>query len=278
MPVVVSAIMPAYNTAPFIAAAIDSIRAQTFTDWELIIVDDGSVDDTPSIVRAYEDPRISVYTLPQNQGRAVARNVALQHARGRYIAIADSDDISLPQRFAVEVAHLDSHPDVDIVSCQMRYFWGDVPPQDGVRFPEDPEDIQQRFARGQMAISHGAALIRAECFQRYGGYLEDCRRAQDLEFFLRIRHHCVFRTLPEVLYLYRHEIRPVSLHRWMEMAAYRRYAVYRAAAVQGHDPAPLSFPQFSRRIGYRLSLYTLELLRFSRYAVLKYVRPNSQLR
>jgi hypothetical protein len=160
----------------------------------------------------------------------------------------------------------------------MKYFWGDVPPQDGSRFPEDSQDIQQRFARGQMAISHGAALIRAECFQRYGGYLEDCRRAQDLEFFLRIRRHCVFQTLPEVLYLYRHEVRPVSLGRWMEMAGYRRYAVYRAAAVQACDPTPLPFAEFSRRLSYRSSLYTVELLRFIRYAVLKYVRPSRQLR
>ena len=278
MSVVVSAIMAAYNTAPFIGAAIDSIRAQTFTGWELIVVDDGSTDETADIVRAYGDPRIALYSLPGNQGRAVARNVALQHARGRYIAIADSDDISLPERFAVEVAYLEAHPEVDIVSCQMKYFWDDGLPQDGLLFPEDPEEIQRRFTRGQMAVSHGAALIRAECFRRHGNYLDDCRRAQDLELFLRIRHTCVFRTLPDVLYLYRHEVRPVSLRRWMEMAGYRRYAVYRAAAAQVRGTSPQVFADFSRRISYRSTLYTVELLRFLRYAALKYVRPNRQLK
>jgi glycosyltransferase involved in cell wall biosynthesis len=278
MPVVVSAIMAAYNTAAVIAEAIDSILAQTFTDWELIVVDDASTDETAAIVRGYQDPRISLYTLPRNQGRGAARNVALRHARGRYIAIADSDDISLPQRFAVEVAYLESHPDVAVVACQMQYFWDDVPPQDGLRFPEDPDEIQRRFDRGQMAISHGAALIRAECFQRHGGYLEDCRRAQDLEFFLRIRRDCAFRTLPETMYLYRHEIRPVSLHRWLEMAGYRRYAVYRAAAAQAGSAPPLAFAEFSRRPSYRLNLYSLEMLRFIRYAVLKYTWPSRQLK
>jgi len=278
MPVVVSAIMAAYNTGSVIAAAIDSIRAQTFTDWELIIVDDASTDDTVRIVQGYRDPRISIHTLPHNQGRAAARNVALRHARGRYIAIADSDDISLPQRFAVEVAYLESHPEVDVVSCQMQYFWDNQPAQDGLRFPEDPDEIQRRFDRGHMAISHGAALIRAECFQRFGGYLEDCRRAQDLELFLRIRRDCTFRTLSDVMYLYRHEIRPVSLRRWLEMAGYRRYAVYRASAAQAAGSPPLPFADFSRRISYRANLYTLEMLRFLRYAMLKYLRPNRQLR
>jgi glycosyltransferase involved in cell wall biosynthesis len=277
MPIVVSAIMATYNGAEFIAAAVDSILAQTFSDWELIIVDDGSTDDTADVLGRYRDPRITIHSLPHNVGRAAARNVALDLARGRYIAPADSDDISLPERFAVEVAYLERHPDVDVVACQMKYFWGDAPPRDGFLFPEEPEEIRQRFASGRMAVAHGAALIRAECFRRHGGYAADCRRAEDLEFFLRIHRDCVFRSLPEVLYLYRHEPRAVPLGKWMETAAYSRYASYRASAVLA-GTAPASYAAFSRSLWHRPSLYTVELARFLRYALLRYVRPDRRLR
>jgi glycosyltransferase involved in cell wall biosynthesis len=277
MSVVVSAIMATYNGAEFIAAAVDSILAQTFSDWELIIVDDGSTDDTAAVLGRYRDPRISVHSLPANVGRAAARNVALGLARGRYIALADSDDISLPDRFAVEVAYLEGHPEVDVVACQMQYFWGDAPPRDGFRFPEDPDAIRRRFASGRMAVAHGAALIRAECFRRHGGYAAECRRAEDLEFFLRIHRACVFRTLPEVFYLYRHEPRAVPLRKWMETAAYSRFASYRAGALLA-GTAPVSYAEFSRRPSQRLSLCTAELARFLRYALLRYLRPDRRLR
>jgi glycosyltransferase involved in cell wall biosynthesis len=277
MPVVVSAIMPTYNGADVLAAAIDSILAQTFTDWELIIVDDGSTDSTAGVLRRYRDPRISVRVLPRNVGRAAARNVALEVARGRYIALADSDDISLPDRFAAEVAFLESHPGVDVVACQMKYFWGDAPPRDGFLFPQDPEQIRARFASGKMAVAHGAALIRAECFRRYGGYAADCRRAEDLEFFLRIHRDCVFQTLPDVLYLYRHEPRAVPLAKWMETASYSLYASYRAGAVQA-GATPLSYAEFSRRPSHRWRLSTVELARYLRYALLRYIWPKRRLR
>jgi glycosyltransferase involved in cell wall biosynthesis len=277
MPVVVSAIMATYNGAPFIAAAVDSILAQTFRDWELIIVDDGSTDDTARVLGQYRDPRITVHALPRNVGRAGARNVALKLARGRYIAPADSDDISLPTRFEVLVAYLESHPDVDVVACQMKYFWGDAPPRDGFLFPEDPDEVRRRLTAGKMAVAHGAALIRAECFQRHGGYAEECRRAEDLEFFLRINRDCVIRHLPQALYLYRHEVGAVPLAKWMETARYTRYALYHARAVLA-GAAPISYAEFSGRLSHRLSLYTVDLARFLRYALLRYIRPSRRLR
>jgi glycosyltransferase involved in cell wall biosynthesis len=277
MPVVVSAIMATYNSAPFIGAAVDSILAQTFRDWELIIVDDGSTDDTASVLRQYQDPRITVHSLARNVGRAAARNVALRVARGRYIAPADSDDISLPDRFEVLVAYLESHPEVDVVACQMKYFWGAARPRDGFLFPEDPDEIRRRLADGKMAVAHGAALIRSDCFQRYGGYAEDCRRAEDLEFFLRIHRDCVIRQLPQALYLYRHEVGPVPLAKWMETARYTRYALYRARAVLA-GATPISYAEYSGKPSHRLSLYTVDLARFLRYALLRYVRPSRRLR
>ena len=115
------AVMPTYNKGPWLQQAIDSVLAQTFTDWELIIVDDGSTDDTTGRARplfrsADPDP----YAGRRTSGRARARNAAIALARGRYIAICDSDDISAPTRFEEHVAFLDAHPEIGIVSAHMR--------------------------------------------------------------------------------------------------------------------------------------------------------------
>ena len=109
--------MPTYNNGRWLQEAIDSVLGQTFTDWELIIVDDGSTDDTADVLARCTDSRIRIYTLAKNVGRAGARNVALGQARGRYIAICDSDDISAPTRFTEQVAFLDANPNIGVVSA-----------------------------------------------------------------------------------------------------------------------------------------------------------------
>jgi glycosyltransferase involved in cell wall biosynthesis len=114
----VSVIMTAYNAAPFLREAIDSVIAQTFQDWELLILEHGSTDDTASIIRSYSDPRIVPHFLPQNIGRSNALNYLCERTRGEYVAVLDADDVSEPNRLAVEVAFLDEHREIAIVgSC-----------------------------------------------------------------------------------------------------------------------------------------------------------------
>lgn len=106
----VSVMMPAYNASAFIAAAIESVLSQTFADWELVIVDDGSTDDTSQIIARYDDVRIR--TVRQaNGGESVARNTALKHMRGDLLAFLDADDLFLPQHLALTTSYLQSHPD-----------------------------------------------------------------------------------------------------------------------------------------------------------------------
>lgn len=261
--VAVSAIMPTYNAAPHLREAIDSVLAQTFTDWELIVVDDGSTDETQALLAAYTDPRIRVFELGENHGSAHARNVALEFACGKYIAPCDSDDIFLPERFAREVAYLESHPEIHVVASQMKYFTGNETPQCGILYPEDPAAIDRRFAKGKMAVPFGASMIRSWCFHRFGPFCEDLRRAQDLEWFMRIRRNCNFRVLPEFLYLYRHDARQITFDSWMANAQYARYAVYRAGMFGTSAGRPaLPFDRFSRQWTTRLELYTEDVLRF----------------
>jgi hypothetical protein len=113
----VSVILPTYNRAAFLPQALAAIRAQALADWELIIVDDGSTDDTPAVVadltRAV--PQLVRYHRQENRGASGARNAGLDHARGRYVAFYDSDDLWLPHHLADCVAALEAHPEVDWV-------------------------------------------------------------------------------------------------------------------------------------------------------------------
>ncbi|MCB0107195.1 MAG: glycosyltransferase family 2 protein [Caldilineaceae bacterium] len=109
----VSIIMPAYNQARYIAEAIQSVLEQSYPDWELIIVDDGSTDDTAAIAFRFQDPRIHLHRQT-NQGVSAARNVGIALSRGEYIAFLDADDRYRPERLAVHVAYLDHHPTVGL--------------------------------------------------------------------------------------------------------------------------------------------------------------------
>ena len=256
--VTVSAVMPTYNTAAYLPQAIESILSQTFSDWELLIVDDGSSDETASILARFTDARITVHTLPANRGRSAARNVALARAKGRYIAICDSDDVFAPTRFEQQVSFLDGHPDVAVVSGYIRAFSSTT--RALMQFPVDQASIRRRFDRGKMGVAHGASMVRLECFERLGGYCEDLSFAEDFELFKRFSQHYEFRTLPDVLLDYRHEVGTASIRHFAHEGCAHRYALYRSS--RPDDAARvLTLEEFSHQWRTKLAVYTLDLLR-----------------
>jgi glycosyltransferase involved in cell wall biosynthesis len=260
-PPIVTAVMPAYNAARHIGEAIDSVLAQTMSDWELVIVDDGSTDDTMTVLQQYQDPRIRIFHCQVNQGRAAARNIALARARGRYIAVCDADDRSEPIRFERQATFLDAHPEIGIVSGQLAHFASGHPPRLVVRFPESSDEIRQRLARGSMGVAHGASMLRVECFRQFGGYCPDLRSAEDLELFRRFARHCAFATLPDVLVAYRHQLPDLFAH-WMASARHRRYALYRSESAESTE-AVLPYDEFSRRLHARVLHLTVDVARFT---------------
>src|SRR5262249_27061073 len=138
----VSVAIPVYNREKYIAQAIDSILAQTFTDFEILIIDDGSTDSSVAIARSYSDPHIRLVCHATNSGVAVARNSAIAHARGEYLAFLDSDDWAYPQRLAKQVAFLDRHPDYAAVGAWIEWMDTDGRPFGRTkRKPTSPEDI-----------------------------------------------------------------------------------------------------------------------------------------
>ncbi|AXR05721.1 glycosyltransferase family 2 protein [Salinimonas sediminis] len=116
-----TALMTTYNCGRYINAAIDSVLAQTFTDFELLIIDDGSLDNTVSLINAYEDPRITLINYSENQGVGARLGQALHHINTPYLVKTDADDISNPHRFAEQLAYLQSSG-ADIVKCYINYF------------------------------------------------------------------------------------------------------------------------------------------------------------
>ena len=132
MSVKISVLMGIYNCADTLPEAIDSLLAQTETDWELILCDDGSEDETPAVAQTYQNrfpEKIILIRNPRNMGLNHTLNRCLEQAKGCFIARMDGDDISVPTRLEEEVSALEAHPEMAIVSCPMIYFdedgqWG----------------------------------------------------------------------------------------------------------------------------------------------------------
>lgn len=187
MRVKISVLMGIYNCATTLPEAIDSILSQTETDWELILCDDGSADETYRIAQRYQQQypqKIILLRNAENRGLNHTLNRCLEKARGTYIARMDGDDLSLPTRFEAECSILDSHPELAIVSCPMIYFdeagdWGRGTMKS---FPDKMD-----FLRGT-PFCHAPCMVRAEAFAAVGGYAEDpaLLRVEDYDLWTRM--------------------------------------------------------------------------------------------
>ena len=209
---VVSVIIPTYNRARYLREAVESVLAQTYTDWELIVVDDGSTDETRRVVQSYvsRDPRV-FYRAQANRGEGAARNTGIQLARSRYVAFLDDDDLWLPEKLAWQLEALAHHPEAPWV-----FGDGQLIADDGrVLRPVLP---QQRPAFDAWVTAHGTAddsvsvgpfydvlltgnclsvpsvIAERKCFQRVGLFNESPHLGEDYDMWLRIA-----RTYPVIL-------------------------------------------------------------------------------
>jgi glycosyltransferase involved in cell wall biosynthesis len=174
------------------------MRAQTLADFELIVVDDGSTDDSVAVVEAIDDPRIRIIRHAGNRGIPQARNSGLDAARGRFIAWLDSDDFAAAHRLQTQIAFLDAHPDVALVGCCAGKRRADGTPQPGVRVPPlSPDDVRAwllfRSAFQQSSIIGHAKLLKPL------HYREDFPVCEDHEWFIRLARTQVLLNMPQVL-------------------------------------------------------------------------------
>ena len=184
----ISIIMGIYNCAQTLPSAIDSILGQTFSDWELIMCDDGSTDDTYPVAHAYQqrDPdRFVLIRNDQNMGLNQTLNRCLELARGTYVARMDGDDLSLPQRLEREARFLDEHPEYAIVSTPMIFFdesgdWG--------RSYSIERPTKRDFIKHSPVHCHAPCMIRREAYLAVGGYTVDKRmlRFEDVNLWYKL--------------------------------------------------------------------------------------------
>mgnify|MGYP001765710724 CR=1 FL=1 len=200
----VSVMMAIYNASAYLHEAIDSILTQTFSDFEFIIVDDGSTDGSDGIVRSYDDPRIQ---LIQNEhsGLVTSLNLAMSHARGRYVARMDGDDRAMPQRFECQVARLESDAAVDIVCTDVFIIDGEGKRTGQQTQPGLDNDLVRDallHRRQAKPIIHPSVMMRREVMDALGGYRRfDC--AEDHDLWLRAVDRFTFARLEERLLEYR---------------------------------------------------------------------------
>lgn len=194
----ISVIMPAYNAQQYIAEAIDSILGQTFSDFELIVLNDCSRDATGEIVRSYSDSRLVYVENEENLGVAGTLNRGLALASGEYIARMDSDDISLPQRFAQQVAFLDANPQV--IACGSNaILFGDT--QGKTEMPTDDRSIRLRMALTNPFV-HPSMMLRKSALEGIG---YDCtfEGREDYRMWMVLSQRGELQNLPQPLLQYR---------------------------------------------------------------------------
>jgi hypothetical protein len=197
-------IMPAYNSAHFVTAAVQSVLAQTHSDFEYLIVDDGSVDGTTKLLRdlASGDPRIHLIEQ-ENRGIVASVNRMIEIARAPFIARMDADDISLPERFARQLEYLGANPHIGAVGAQyveIDAAGGITDP--GIRHPVGPSAVRAQMLVEQ-PFSNPTVMFRADALRRVGGYREAFGYCEDYDLFLRLSRVTDLDNLPDVLLHYR---------------------------------------------------------------------------
>ena len=206
----VSVLLPVRNGMPWLPAAVASICQQTFDDFELIVLEDGSTDRTPEWLMTVRDRRLRV--IPTHGiGIARALNLGLQAARASYVARHDADDESVPFRFERQVRILDSRADIDVVACVADYIdeAGDEIDDEWVQTVRRQQDVAvtpeaiARLMPLTCCVTHGSVMARTDVIRRAGGYRAEFIPADDYDLWLRLLPHHRFAKLAEPLYRYR---------------------------------------------------------------------------
>lgn len=196
----VSVVMAAYNAAEHLSAAIDSILGQTFEDFELIVIDDGSTDETSAIIQGYQDPRLRPVRNPRNLGLIASLNRGLDLARGEFIARMDADDESLPRRFEEQVRFLDAHPEIGLCGTAVETFGTRVEYWE-VECDSAKLKCQLLFEAG---FNHTSVMFRRLLIEQHGfRYEAQYLHAEDFALWTRLANVTELANLPAPLVKYR---------------------------------------------------------------------------
>lgn len=196
----VSVILPTYNRAHLVGRAIQSVLDQTYQDFEIIVVDDGSRDNTEEIINGFTDTRIRYVKHQKNKGGSAARNTGIKLAKGKYIAFQDSDDEWLPEKLEKQMkAFKKASDEVGVVYTGFHRI------KDGITYYVPSDDITKKEGNIHNTLLYGnfvttqVAVVNAECFKKVGMFDESLPRLQDWELWIRISKYYNFSCIDEPL-------------------------------------------------------------------------------
>ena len=235
----VSVVMAVFNGARFLPETLASLQAQTMRDFEIVIVDDGSTDGSPELLRAFAqaEPRCRILTQT-NQGQVSARNLGARSAMAPLIAWLDADDIAEPERLQLQRAHLDAHPNLAAVGSSIRTIDEDSKVTATVPYPAGPDKVAQAMRSGS-ALAHSAVMMRRDIFLEIGGYREALLHAEDYDLWLRLLDGHDADNLPLPLVRYRMHGGSISFRRRRQQSLAAFAARHCAAERRAGRPDPL---------------------------------------
>jgi glycosyltransferase involved in cell wall biosynthesis len=213
---VVSVVIPTYNRAPLLGRSIRSVLGQSYTDFELIVVDDGSTDETSAVVAGFRDPRLRFLPLSRNTGAGAARNAGIRASRGRFLAFQDSDDEWLPSKLAKQMEAFERGPaGLGVVYTDMRRIL-----RDGTEtYFAAPSVLPGRLVSSAIwfyqvcNLGVQSTVIRREYLDEVNHFNEELPALEDLEMFIRLSRRCAFQRLREPLVKY-YDTQGVSTDRY----------------------------------------------------------------
>lgn len=219
--------MAVHNGEPYLSDAIDSILSQTFTDFEFIIVDDGSTDNSHNIIQEYAlaDARIALISS-DHCGLAHSLNLAIDRSSGMFIARMDADDVCLPTRIERQVLELEEHDDLVMVGAEVELISSEGLKLGPRKHASDHSELRKQLLRAEGgALTHPVVMIRRSALERVGGY--DCAfsTAQDLDLFLKLSEVGRISNIPETLLLWRQHGSSINRTRSNTWPRYRALAI-----------------------------------------------------
>ncbi|QPK64913.1 glycosyltransferase [Methylomonas sp. LL1] len=199
---VISILLPCKNGGAALSAALNSVLSQTFSDFELIFLDDGSTDGSLDTVKSFSDPRIRIVTDGTSKGLAARLNQGVSLASGKYIARMDADDVCFPDRLAKQVAYLEIHPEIDLLGCRAVVFRNPANVVGLLPFAATHQALCSQTWRN-IPLPHPTWMGRREWFLRYPYRYPEVLRAEDQELLLRAHSSSRYACLDDILLGYR---------------------------------------------------------------------------
>lgn len=234
----VSVVIPAYNAMAYLPETIATVLNQTYTDFEVIVVNDGSTDNTQEWVSQIEDSRVKLVSQ-ENRGLAGARNRGIEESQGKYLAFLDADDLWSPTKLAQQFQVLDNHPEIGVVYTWVAYV--DEQGKSTGRIVQNQQEghIWQKLTESNLVECGSVAMVRRECFDRCGVFDRNLGSfVEDWDMWLRIANYYQFKVVKQPLVSYR-QIASSASRNWEEMAKSYQLVVEKAFATASWQDLPL---------------------------------------